>query len=258
MKDNIKGINIANKQALPPAPCRQVMQKGSDMPRKQQTHAQTAGDQSQALQAYQIIEEMIVNTTLAPGAKVSEKALSEAIGLGRTPIREALQRLAAEGTVQILPRAGVIIAPIDIADQFRLIEVRRDLERLLAGRAAREASPAQREAFLDLATRFRCAADENDAELFIDIDREFNQLVMAAARNKYAQVAMSAIQAQTRRFWYLYFSRFGDLHKVSVHHAAIAEAIAAADEAGARAASDALVDYVEGYTRKTLEAMCAT
>jgi DNA-binding GntR family transcriptional regulator len=205
-----------------------------------------------------MIEEMIVSTKLAPGAKVSEKALSETIGLGRTPIREALQRLAAEGTVQILPRAGVIIAPIDIADQFRLIEVRRELERLLAGRAAREASPEQRESFSELALRFRRAASENDAELFIDTDREFNQLVMAAARNKYAQVAMSAIQAQTRRFWFLYFSRFGDLQKVSVHHAEIAEAIAARDEMHARAASDALVDYVEGYTRKTLEAMCMT
>lgn len=228
------------------------------MPRKSERRSQAAGDQSQALRAYQMIEEMIVSTKLAPGAKVSEKTLSDTIGLGRTPIREALQRLAAEGTVQILPRAGVIISPIDIADQFRLIEVRRELERLLAGRAAREASPEQRETFSDLARRFRSAAADNDDELFIDTDREFNQLVMAAAGNKYAQVAMSAIQAQTRRFWYLYFSRFGDLHKVSVHHAEMAEAIAAADETKARAASDALVDYVEAYTRKTLESMCAT
>lgn len=218
----------------------------------------SSADQSQALQAYQIIEEMIVNATLPPGAKVSEKALSEKIGLGRTPIREALQRLAAEGTVQIMPRAGILIAPIDITDQFRLIEVRRELERLLAGRAAREASAAARVRFAELAVSFRTAAHSNDADLFIDSDRDFNQLVLAAADNKYAQIAMSAIQAQTRRFWYLYFSRFGDLGQVAEHHAAIAEAIAAGDEAAARKASDGLIDYVEGYTRKTLEAMCAT
>lgn len=215
-------------------------------------------DQSQALQAYQIIEEMIVNATLPPGAKVSEKALSERIGLGRTPIREALQRLAAEGTVQIVPRAGVIISPVDITDQFRLIEVRRELERLLAGRAARQANAQDQENFIELAKRFRKAARTNNADLFIDTDRDFNHLVVAVADNKYAQVAMSAIQAQTRRFWYLYFSRFGDLKTVSDHHAAIAEAIAASDEAEARVASDALIDYVEGYTRKTLEAICAT
>lgn len=215
-------------------------------------------DQSQALQAYQIIEEMIVNSSLPPGAKVSEKALSEKIGLGRTPIREALQRLAVEGTVQILPRAGVIISPVDITDQFRLIEVRRELERLLAGRAARQADAEQKSRFTELAKHFRQAAHSNNADLFIETDREFNHLVEATANNKYAQLAMSVIQAQTRRFWYLYFSRFGDLGQVAEHHAAMAETIAAADENAARAACDALIDYVEGYTRKTLEAMCAT
>ena len=180
------------------------------------------------------------------------------IGLGRTPVREALQRLAAEGAVQILPRAGIIIAQVDFTDQFRLIEVRRELERLLAGRAAREADDATQAAFADLAKRFSKAASSDDAELFIDTDREFNHLVEATANNKYAQMAMSAIQAQTRRFWYLYFSRFGDLKEVAQRHADIAEAIAAGKEEEARMASDALIDYVEGYTRKTLEALCAT
>lgn len=213
---------------------------------------------SQAAQAYRIIEEMIVNTTLPPGAKISEKVLAERVGLGRTPVREALQRLAAEGAVQILPRAGIIIAQVDFTDQFRLIEVRRELERLLSGRAARQADIATQAAFADLAKRFRKAARSNDAELFIDTDREFNQLIEVTANNKYAQMAMAAIQAQTRRFWYLYFSRFGDLKQVAQRHADIAEAIAAGKEEEARTASDALIDYVEGYTRKTLEALCAT
>lgn len=213
---------------------------------------------SQALQAYRMIEEMIVNTTLPPGAKISEKALAERVGLGRTPVREALQRLAAEGAVQILPRAGIIIAQVDFTDQFRLIEVRRELERLLMGRAARQADGATRAAFADLAKRFRKAARNNDAELFIDTDREFNDLIEVTANNKYAQMAMAAIQAQTRRFWYLYFSRFGDLKQVAQRHADIAEAVAAGKEEDARKASDALIDYVEGYTRKTLDALCAT
>lgn len=213
---------------------------------------------SQALQAYRMIEEMIVNTTLPPGAKISEKALAERVGLGRTPVREALQRLAAEGAVQILPRAGIIIAQVDFTDQFRLIEVRRELERLLMGRAARQADSATRAAFADLAKRFRKAARNNDAELFIDTDREFNDLIEVTANNKYAQMAMAAIQAQTRRFWYLYFSRFGDLKQVAQRHADIAEAVAAGKEEDARKASDALIDYVEGYTRKTLDALCAT
>jgi DNA-binding GntR family transcriptional regulator len=212
--------------------------------------------QTQALQAYQLIEEMIVKGTLEPGAKVSEKVLSELIGLGRTPIREALQRLAAEGTVSVVPRAGVIISPIDITDQFRLIEVRRELEKMLAGRAARLVTLDERDRFRALAARFRAAGDADDAEQFIPTDREFNALVAETAHNKYALMAMSAIQAQTRRFWFLYFRRYGDLKKVCEFHACMAEAIASSDEVAARKASDDLIDYVEDYTRRTLDALC--
>jgi DNA-binding GntR family transcriptional regulator len=220
------------------------------------TAASASSSQTQALQAYQIIEEMIVKGTLEPGAKASEKALSELIGLGRTPIREALQRLAAEGTVSIVPRAGVIISQIDITDQFRLIEVRRELEKMLAGRAARLVTLVERETFRVLAARFRAAGDADDAEQFIPTDREFNALIAETAHNKYALMAMSAIQAQTRRFWFLYFRRYGDLKKVCEFHARMAEAIASSDEAAARKASDDLIDYVEDYTRRTLDALC--
>lgn len=220
--------------------------------------AQTvAAKQKQSLQAYQLIEEMIVKGVLEPGAKVSEKALGELVGLGRTPIREALQRLAAEGTVSIVPRAGIIISPIDITDQMRLIEVRRELEKMLAGRAARLVTLAERERFRSLADRFREAGEANDAELFIPADREFNALVAETGHNKYALMAMSAIQAQTRRFWFLYFRRYGDLNKVCELHARMAEAIAAADEPAARKAVDDLIDYVEEYTRRTLEGLCS-
>lgn len=214
-------------------------------------------NRTQAEQAYLKLEEMIVKMTLKPGAKVSEKMLSEMIGLGRTPIREALQRLAAEGTVRIVPRAGVIISEIDITDQFRLIEIRRELEKMLAGRAARLVSLEEKERFSELAERFRAAGAAGDAEQFIPTDHEFNDMVAACAHNKYALFAMSPIQAQTRRFWFLYFSRFGDLAQVSELHARMADAIAAGDESAARQASDDLLDYVEQYTRRTLEAICS-
>lgn len=215
-------------------------------------------EQSQAVRAYQLIEELIVNASLTPGTKVSEKGLSERLGLGRTPVREALQRLAAEGTVTVVPRAGVIISPIDITDQFRLIEVRRELERLLAVRAARLATADERQRFSELAAHFTQSGENGDAEHFIQTDRDFNQLVASSARNKYALLAMAPIQAQTRRFWFQYFSRFGDLGKVCQLHAGLAAAIASGGEEAAKSASDALIDYVESYTRKTLEVMCAT
>ncbi|MEA5097629.1 MAG: GntR family transcriptional regulator [Burkholderiaceae bacterium] len=210
---------------------------------------------SQAKKAYEIIEEMIVGLKLKPGARVSEKYLSELLGLGRTPVREALQRLATEGTVVIAPRAGIVISEIDIADQFRLIEVRRELERIMAGRAALLVTQEERIQFTALASEFNQVAEASDENAFITTDREFNNLLASTARNKYALLAMSAIQAQTRRFWYLYFKKFGDLPKVSRLHANIALAIASGNEKGAKKASDELIDYVEEYTTKTMKSM---
>lgn len=211
--------------------------------------------ENQAKMAYRVLEEMIVTLKLPPGSKISEKALNRTLGFGRTPIREALQRLAIEGYVKIVPRSGVIVSEIDVNDQLNLIEVRRELERITAGRAARLALDMQRKQFRRLADDFELAAQRNDESIFIEADRDFNQLVVETAQNKYVSYALAPIEAQTRRFWYLHFKRFGDLPKVSLLHASIARAIAGNDEPEARAASDRLIDYVEDYTRKTLRFM---
>ena len=212
-------------------------------------------EESQAQLAYRVLEEMIVTLKLPPGSKISEKSLHRSLGMGRTPLREALQRLAIEGTVKILPRAGVIVSDIDLADQFKLIEVRRELEKILAGRSARLTSPEQKRRFLDLATAFDAAGEKNDESIFIQADREFNALTIKTAQNNYATCAIGPIAAQTRRFWFLHFKRFGNLARVSRLHSAIARAIAAGNEPQARAASDRLIDYVEEYTRQTLQSM---
>src|SRR5580698_7581353 len=80
--------------------------------------------------AWRALEEEIVTLRIPPGSVVSEAGLSARLGLGRTPVREALQRLANEGLVQILPRRGIIVTEIDVAAQLRLLEVRREIERL--------------------------------------------------------------------------------------------------------------------------------
>jgi DNA-binding GntR family transcriptional regulator len=208
--------------------------------------------ETQAQLAYRILEEMIVTLKLPPGSKISEKALHRSLGLGRTPIREALQRLAIKGTVKIMPRAGVIVSEIDTAEQLNMIEVRRELEKIIAGRAARFAMEEQCQVFRQLADAFDRAAEQDDEKTFIETDREFNSLAVSTAQSKYVSYAIGPIEAETRRFWYLYFKRFGDLAHVSQLHARIARAIAANDESGARKASDLLLDYVEEYTRKTL------
>ena len=211
--------------------------------------------ETQAQFAYRQIEEMIVKLSLPPGSRISEKSISAQLGIGRTPVREALQRLAYERTIKVLPRSGAVVSEIDIAEHFKLIEVRRELERILVGRAARLAEPATCKRFSELAERFFEAAEHDDEAIFLPADAEFNALVAETARNDYAAAAMRPLQAQTRRFWYLYFRQVGDLAQVSRLHAEIAEAIGRKDEQRAREASDRLVDYVEQYTYRTMRAL---
>lgn len=211
--------------------------------------------ETQAQYAHRSIEEMIVTLALPPGSRISEQSLSAQLGIGRTPVREALQRLSYERTIRIFPRSGAVVSEIDIAEHFKLIEVRRELERILASRSARLMDPIARRMFLDLESRFEVAERTGDASVFISADREFNQLLARTADNSYASAAMAPLQAQTRRLWYLYFKEFGDVARVARLHANIARAVADADEAKAREASDVLIDYVEDYTYRTIEAL---
>lgn len=211
--------------------------------------------ETQAQRAYRLIEEMIVTLQIPPGSRISEISMSRRLGLGRTPVREAMQRLARERTLTIVPRAGALVCEIDIIDQFKLIEVRREVERLISARAARLADGPARETFAALADGFAQAARENDETIFIACDRKFNHLLAETADNPYATAAIGPIQAQTRRFWFLHFKKFGDLKRVCELHEAIARAVARNDVDAACAAFDALIDYVEAYTRRTLQAL---
>src|SRR5215831_5167229 len=95
-----------------------------------------ADDASLTEKAYREIEEQIVTLRLQPGQILSESGLAKYLDIGRTPVREALQQLAREGLVTILPRRGVIVSEINIRNQLELLRVRREVERLMARLAA--------------------------------------------------------------------------------------------------------------------------
>jgi len=208
--------------------------------------------QSLTDRAYAEIEEMIITLRLAPGSPVSESELSAHLGIGRTPIREALQRLARERLVSIFPRRGIIVTEINVASQLRLLEVRRELERLIARSAARRATDDERDRFRALAAAFEAAAKANDDVTFMRIDRDFNVLCSAASHNEFAAGAMSLMHSLSRRFWYLHYKQAADMPLTAKLHADIARAIAAGDEERAAKASDRLLGVIEKFTRNTV------
>jgi DNA-binding GntR family transcriptional regulator len=216
--------------------------------------AEPAEEPQQTLtdRAYVALEEMIVRLELRPGSAVSEAMLSQRLGIGRTPIREALQRLARERLVQILPRRGVIVSGIDVRAQLRLLEVRREVERLVARSAARRATPEERTRFAEIARGMERAARTGDDVSFLRLDREFNELCLEAARNEFADTALGLMSSLSRRFWYLHYRQAADMPETAKLHADIARAVADGDEQAAARASDVLLDNIEAFTRNTV------
>ena len=179
--------------------------------------------------------------------------LSAALRIGRTPIREALQRLAREGLVTILPRKGILVSEIDPRKQLLVLEVRRELERLLsrAGARARHQRTARAASATSRAGMDR-AAKTNDDIAFMRLDRELNLLMLEAAHNDYAARSMKLLQGLSRRFWYMHYREAADLPLCARLHANQARAIARGDAEAAARASDKLMDYVESFTRATV------
>ena len=112
--------------------------------------------------AYKQLEEMIVTLQLEPGLVLVEADLGERLHIGRTPIREALHRLAREGLVMILPRKGILVTEINPGKQFLVLELRRELERLMARASAARATDAERKEFRRIAKGMKQAAGNND------------------------------------------------------------------------------------------------
>ena len=196
---------------------------------------------------------MIVTLKILPGAAVSEAALSQTLGIGRTPIREALQRLARESLVSIFPRRGIIVSEINLKKQLRLLEVRREIERLIARSAARRATDEERAQLKSLAESFEASARVNDDVAFLRTDREFNTLCSTASHNEFAALAMGLMHSLSRRFWYIHYKQAADMPRTAKLHANIARAIAAGDEDRAAKASDKLLDVIEKFTRDTTD-----
>src|SRR5690606_11751831 len=117
-------------------------------------------------------------------------------------IREALQRLAREHLVKIVPHRGVLVSDVNIGEQLKVIEVRREVERLVARLAALRATPEQRAQLRDLAQRMLDSTAKGDRLGFLALDKEFNGLVTSATRNQFARSAFDAVQALSRRFWF--------------------------------------------------------
>lgn len=206
-----------------------------------------------AEQARARLEEMIVSLELTPGSLSSEAELSATLGIGRTPVREALQRLEADHLVRILPRHGAQITEINVVEQLLLLELRRELDRTIARQAARRSTAEERARLLEMAKRLASrTADDKDILPYLRDHYELKNVLAECARNPFVARAVMPCYAMSRRFYYLHHRQARDLAVATRHHIDVIRAVAIGDEMKAAAASDRLMDYVEEFTRATV------
>jgi DNA-binding GntR family transcriptional regulator len=194
--------------------------------------------------AYVLLEEMIATLQLAPGTLVSEAELSAQLGIGRTPVREAMQRLARERLLVVLPRRGCIVTPIRPEEEVMLIETRRAIETLVVEAAARRATDAERRRFGEIAAQMKHALRTQDFDAFARLDTELNRLCIAACRNELAGSMMQVIAPLNRRFWFTHHGRTLSREGVEAH-VDIALALSRGDAEAALVGTERLLRYVE-------------
>lgn len=220
-------------------------------------HADHAGDsglpaaQPLSAQAYEQIRRKIVSLALPPGATVDEGALQEELGVGRTPIREALQRLSLEKLVTIVPRRGIFVTEIAITDLQRLFEVRIELETLGARLAAERGTPAHWRAMEDALNRVPQADDTPNDELIIT-DEVCHQILYEATDNKFLQDTLVTLYALSLRLWYFALAEVTDVRKALAEHREMLAALRAGD---ADRAEQVLAEHINNFQQEILAAM---
>lgn len=202
--------------------------------------------------AYCALEELIVTGALPPGSQWSETALSDKVNFGRTPTREALQKLAYQRLVRIAPRQGVFISEIDYQGQLKIIQARRDIERLIVVQAAQLASVAEREALGMVANQLEELKLRKDVRTYMRLHFTMTRTLGEASRNVYAAEFYSMLQTLARRFLHFHQDRYNDFKKICDLHIRQIQSVVSGDAEDAIAAATARNDYAETFAREIL------
>lgn len=206
---------------------------------------------SLAEKVYAELEEMIVTLQFEPGQMLSESELGEILQVSRTPIGEALQRLAREGLVNILPRRGIVVTEINIADQLKLLEFRSVVSRFAAGSAARRANDEERMQMQVIANQLLDAVKTANGQALLQADKAFHDHLSICVRNEFASKALDSLDSLSRRFWFFYHQSQDDAESGKLH-ANLALAITKGDLKAAELASDKLFKSLENFIHQTL------
>ena len=200
--------------------------------------------------AYEKLEEFIVTLKLKPGSTHNENNLQQLIGIGRTPVREALQRLSREGLVEILPRKGIKITEVEYEGGFLRVELARTLLTLMARTGAVRATSEQKRAFSDIAIAYDKVAQTPDLGSIMHLDKSMFELLCSACHNEHVCRATRLLMGENRRLRYIHFKKHADIPVFARIRAELARALNRADPEAAETIVHQRMDYIESTLKR--------
>lgn len=204
---------------------------------------------SLAEQAYVAVRERLLTLAIPPGAPIGEERLCAELGLGRTPVREAIKRLEADHLVVVYPRRGTFAAEINITDHALIADVRRQLESHAAQRAAEAITAQDAEELRALRDELVRPVERSRDEL-MRLDAELHAVIYRCTHNPYLEATLGQYYNLALRLWYVFIDRLAGVSEHVAGHGALLDAVLARDGERARALAAA---HVEDFERAVLE-----
>lgn len=198
--------------------------------------------------AYERLEELLICCELKPGRFLATHDLQTLVGFGRTPVHQAVNRLAADTLLIVTPRHGIQIAPIDLTRERLLLRLRRDVERFVIRLATERSGASQRNQMLHIRRHLIEHGAEMTIEQFNVVDRRIDQLFLTAANEPFVESTLRPLHTIFRRIGWIYHMQTANNAKLQGTvdgHIAVIDAVANGHVDAAIAASDGLMDFVE-------------
>jgi len=194
------------------------------------------------------LRDLIIHGEMTPGARISERLFCERFGISRTPLRESLKVLAAEGLVELLPHRGARVAEFRAADVLHLFEVMGSLESLSGELAAQRITPGELEELAAVHARMVDAYTRRDLRMYFDCNQQIHERIVAAARNPVLRDAYNSLSGRIRRARYAANMSDERWSAAMQEHEVMLAALRARDAAG-------LADILRRHLRNKCEAV---
>lgn len=209
-------------------------------------------EETLAEKAYRLIEHDIVRLALAPGSRITEQELVDRVGLGRTPVREAVQRLVSDGLLMVFPRKGMAVAALEPLQVLLAMEARLPLEQLVASAAAKRRADEDQDELVRIGRSMAEAAEQGRHDLYMQFDRALDEQLGRMSGNPYAARALHPLQSMARRAWFAY-RREIDMVRAAACHVDVVEAVGRHDADAAEGAVSDLVGHVRNGLRDAIQ-----